>query len=399
MSEFNEYLLEEILTFKYGKNQKNIIKTHGKYPILGTGGIIGSTDSFLYNKSSILIGRKGTINKPIYIEKPFWTIDTLFYTEINELKANPRYLFYKLTTINFLKYHESTAIPSLKVDTLNRIAINMHKCVAYQQKIAQVLSILDSKIELNNRINTELEVMAKTIYDYWFVQFDFPTSEETALSQNNPHLIGKPYKSSGGKMVWNEPLKKEIPIGWTVGSLLDIADFVNGLPCQKFRPTNKNCLPVIKIKEMTEGLSNKTELVTAHIPTKSIINNGDVLFSWSASLLVKIWTGGKGALNQHIFKVTSNKYPKTFYYAQLQQYLQHFKMLAENRKTTMGHITQEHLQQSKILLPPPELIQNLDNQIKPFIDQKIRYEIENQKLAQLRDWLLPMLMNGQVKVK
>ena len=130
---------------------------------------------------------------------------------------------------------------------------------------------------------------------------------------------------------------------------------MNGLPCQKYRPTGDEFLRVIKIKEMHEGFSAETELVTPDIPEKAIIENGDILFSWSASLEVMIWSGGKGALNQHIFKVTSEKYPRSFYYFQLVNYLQHFKMIAENRKTTMGHITQDHLEQSRIALPPIEL--------------------------------------------
>jgi len=170
------------------------------------------------------------------------------------------------------------------------------------------------------------------------------------------------------------------------------------LPCQKFRPTGDEFLRVIKIREMNEGFSANTELVRPNIPSKSIIENGDVLFSWSASLEVKIWTGGKGALNQHIFKVTSPDYPKSFYYYQLLNYLQHFKMMAENRKTTMGHITQEHLQQSRIAIPPKQLMTDLEKIIAPIFSKKINNEIENQKLTELQDWLLPMLMNGQVKV-
>ncbi len=114
---------------------------------------------------------------------------------------------------------------------------------------------------------------------------------------------------------------------------------------------------------------------------------------------VKIWSQGIGALNQHIFKVTSKKYPKTFFYFELLNYLQHFKMMAEKRKTTMGHITQEHLKQSRIVIPPNSLIEILDKKLKPILDKKVLLEIENQKLTQLRDWLLPMLMNGQVRIK
>ena len=303
-----------------------------------------------------------------------------------------KYIYYFLTyggTLDYLQMRAENRIgsfPQITFDIVKPIELNVPP-INIQQKIVRIVSSLDSKIELNNRINSELESMAKTLYDYWFVQFDFPDTN------------GKPYKSSGGTMVWNEELKREIPEGWEVGTLLDIADYANGLACQKFRPNGEEFLRVIKIREMNEGFSSNTELVKPDIPKKAIVENGDVLFSWSASLEVKIWSGGKGALNQHIFKVTSNDYPKSFYYYQLQNYLQHFKMIAENRKTTMGHITQEHLQQSRIVIPPKELTLQLEKIIAPIFAKKLVNEIENQKLSELRDWLLPMLMNGQVRVK
>ena len=230
--------------------------------------------------------------------------------------------------------------------------------------------------------------MAKTLYDYWFVQFDFPAAN------------GKPYKTSGCKMVWNAELNRNIPEGWEVKTLLDIANFVNGLACQKFRPNeNEDSYRVIKIREMGTGFTENSEFVSINIPDKVIIHNGDILFSWSATLDVKIWTGGTGALNQHIFKITSNDFPKSYYYFELLNYLQHFKMQAELRKTTMGHITQDHLKQSRITIPPSDLINKLDKIINPILEKKIKLEEENQELESLRDWLLPMLMNEQLKVE
>jgi type I restriction enzyme S subunit len=306
---------------------------------------------------------------------------------IDNEKANYEFIYYYLKTkYNQLRQLSSGVRKNLNSNDIKEFEVKLPEDITIQQKIASVLSALDSKIELNNHINTELEAIAKTLYDYWFVQFDFPDKG------------GKPYKTSGGKMVWNEELKRDIPDGWDVGTLLSIADYANGLPCQKFRPTGNEFLRVIKIREMHEGFSENSEHVRPDIPQKAIINNGDVLFSWSASLEVQIWTGGKGALNQHIFKVTSDKYPKSFYYYQLLNYLQHFKMMAENRKTTMGHITQEHLLQSRIAIPPKELPIELEKMIAPVFKKKMVNEIQNQILSELRDWLLPMLMNGQVKV-
>jgi type I restriction enzyme S subunit len=200
-------------------------------------------------------------------------------------------------------------------------------------------------------------------------------------------------------MVYSKELKREIPEGWEIDSLWNIATYFNGLAMQKHRPTNDNKLRVIKIKEMNEGFGDYTEYAKADVLKEAIINNGDILFSWSASLDVIIWDKGIGALNQHIFKVSSKKYPRSFYYYELINYLKHFKMMADLRKTTMGHITQEHLKQSKIVIPPIHLIIALDSKINIFIEKQILLQQQNQELAKLRDWLLPMLMNGQVRIK
>ena len=162
----------------------------------------------------------------------------------------------------------------------------------------------------NISINQNLEAFAKQLYDYWFVQFDFPNEED------------KPYKSSGGAMAWNEALKRNIPKGWHCGNLFEIVKFTNGLACQKFRPkAGETPLPVIKIREMRDGFTADTEEVTPNIPDSVKVFNGDILFSWSASLEVMLWAFGEGGLNQHIFKVTSaNGFPKSFYYYQLPQF-------------------------------------------------------------------------------
>ena len=326
------------------------------------------------------------------------TIDNLIvstgFTTIDCIDSNidAKFLYYYLSQGHIVEYFQGIAensvssYPSMKPEDIGNLYINVPTDIYEQQKIAKVLSTLDKKIELNNKINQELEAMAKTLYDYWFVQFDFPDAE------------GKPYKSSGGKMVYSEALKRKIPEGWEVGNLLDIATYTNGLACQKYRPTSDEYLPVIKIREMKDGFTKNTEKVKRDIPEKLIVNDGDILFSWSASLEVIIWTAGQGGLNQHIFKVTSDKYPRSFYYFQLLWYLQHFKMIADLRKTTMGHITQDHLTQSRITIPPLDLVNQLDRKIKPFQEKQILLKQETQKLTQLRDWLLPMLMNGQVSV-
>ncbi|MCQ2739267.1 MAG: restriction endonuclease subunit S [bacterium] len=260
--------------------------------------------------------------------------------------------------------------------------------ISTQKNIANILYTIDEKINTNNNIYCILENITKTIYDYWFVQFDFP------------NIHGKPYKSNGGTMIYNEVLKKEIPIDWEIDNLYRIADFFNGLACQKYRPKeNEEYMPVVKIGEMHNGITEETEFVRKNIPDKNKIYAGDILFSWSATLEVMLWTGVDAGLNQHIFKVVPKEsYTKEYVYQQLSAYVNNFVRIAEARKTTMGHITTDHLEQSKIVIPPTELINKYTEKVKDIYKQMILCKQENLSLANLRDFLLPMLMNGQITV-
>lgn len=260
--------------------------------------------------------------------------------------------------------------------------------ITEQEKIAKMIVALNGKIENNTSVCAKLESMAKTLYDYWFTQFDFPNAD------------GKPYRTSGGEMVWNEQLKREIPMGWSVDNLYSIAEPINGLACQKYRPKESEAeLPVVKIKEMHEGITADTEKVSASIPEKHKIFDGDILFSWSATLEVMYWFGGDAGLNQHIFKVVPiNGFSKEYVYHQFSAYVINFVKMAEARKTTMGHITTDHLEQSRIALPPSEIIQAFSKIVAPIHEKIGHCQKENRELTKLRDWLLPMLMNGQAAV-
>ena len=257
-----------------------------------------------------------------------------------------------------------------------------------QVRIGDMLYAVECKIQKNREINDYLEEMAKTIYDYWFVQFEFPDEN------------GNPYKSTGGKMSRTKDFGLA-PCGWKFGNLYDIAEFINGLACQKYRPMEDEAsLPVIKIKEMHDGISSDTERVKATIPEKNIVNTGDILFSWSASLEVQHWAGTTGGLNQHIFKVIPKKgYSSNYVYHQLQAYVIKFIQMANARKTTMGHITSDHLRQSIIVLPPENIVRNFSQQVDDIHAEINHINIENHRLSQLRDWLLPMLMNGQATIE
>ncbi len=303
-----------------------------------------------------------------------------------------RYLYYwfliagrqDLLKGNFIE----TTIKHLTGERLKEIEIELPSHSS-QKKIGVLLENIDAKIESNRKGINVLESMAKTLYDYWFIQFDFPDAN------------GRPYKTSGGKMVWNEELGREIPAGWEVNNLFHIASYVNGLACQKYRPKDgEESLPVIKIREMHEGLRQDTERVSKNIPLENVIDDGDILFSWSATLEIQYWVGGKGGLNQHIFKVIPQEcFPKEYVYHQLKEYVVNFVKIAEARKTTMGHITQDHLDLSRIPIPPLAILEKFASKVQPMHKQMILCNQENRQLTCLRDFLLPILMNGQVKIK
>lgn len=204
---FEEYLLQDVLEIKYGKNQKKVKDDNGQYPILGTGGLMGYANDYLYDKPSVLIGRKGSISKVRYIAEPFWTVDTLFYTIVNEKVVYPRFIYYYLSQIDFNYYNEGTTIPSLRTQTLNQIKLHLPNLNG-QKNILEILNPIDEKIELNNSIISNLEQLAQTLFKHWFVDFEFPNEE------------GKPCKSSGGKMVESE--LGVIPEGWEVKQLNEV---------------------------------------------------------------------------------------------------------------------------------------------------------------------------------
>ena len=416
--ELKKYKLGELLDIKRGASLAGeYYATTGNYIRLTCGNFDYQNNSFKLNTSKDnlfytgpvrkeFIMKKGDIITPLteqaigllgstaIIPEDDKYIQSQDVTKIicNEDLLYPMFAYYLISS-ETVKKQLSAAAQQTKIRHTSPDKIK--DCVVWipdlkeQKHIASILSDLDKKIALNRAINQNLEAFAKQLYDYWFVQFDFPNEED------------KPYKSSGGAMAWNEALKRNIPKGWHCGNLFEIAKFTNGLACQKFRPkAGETPLPVIKIREMRDGFTADTEEVTPNIPDSVKVFNGDILFSWSASLEVMLWAFGEGGLNQHIFKVTSaNGFPKSFYYYQLLDYVDVFKKMAEARKTTMGHITQDHLQQSTIAIPDDKKIADeFEKRISPIFEQMVKLQEEILALTKLRNELLPLLMNGQVSL-
>ena len=304
-----------------------------------------------------------------------------------EDKLDSKFLFYALA----MKYERLRQISddhsirgSLTTKILGEEYIQLPS-IQEQKAIAKILSDLDSKIELTEKMNKTLEGIAQAIFKHWFIDFEFPNEE------------GKPYKSSGGEMVDSE--LGMIPSNWTIKKLDDIANFLNGLPLQKYPAiSGERYFPVIKIKEMNSGISTSSDKASCDIPPEYIVANGDILFAWSGSLGVTIWCNGMGALNQHLFKVSSTEYPKWFYYQWLLHYLPDFIEIARDKATTMGHIQRHHLSESFVVAPDKNTFEIMNKIFNPLMDRIIHLRVENEALTRTRDLLLPKLVTGRIRV-
>ena len=317
-------------------------------------------------------------------------------------KVNDLYLYYLLSDDRFFAY-VMTGAKGTKMPRGDKAQILQYPVflpsLDEQKRIAGVLGAFDDKIELLQKQNTTLENMAKALFKSWFVDFDVVYAKQQgqpkAAVMQQYHLTEELYNLFPSSF---EPSALgPIPTGWQVKPLSQIATFLNGLALQKY-PANDNInyLPVIKIAELRNGLSTSSDSASCDIPAEYIVYNGDILFSWSGSLMVKIWPGKKGALNQHLFKVSSLEYPKWFYYMWIKYHLPFFQEIAADKATTMGHIQRKHLDQALVCIP-----KNLNIYTRYFaslIDKQILNNKQIQTLTEMRDALLPRLISGKIRV-
>ncbi|WP_316893955.1 restriction endonuclease subunit S [Ralstonia mannitolilytica] len=273
--------------------------------------------------------------------------------------------------------------------------------ISEQRAIAHILGTLDDKIELNRKQNETLEAMARALFKAWFVDFEPVRAKMEGRWQRGQSLPGLPahlYDLFPDRLVESE--LGEIPEGWEMRSLDSIANYLNGLALQKFPPESETeFLPVIKIAQLRAGNTNGADKASTQIKPEYVVVDGDVLFSWSGSLEVEVWNGGRGALNQHLFKVTSNEVPKWFYFFATRQHLSDFRAIAAGKATTMGHIQRKHLTDARIAVAPPESMKKFDAVIASQFDQLVSNAQQSRSLAQLRDTLLPKLISGELRIK
>ena len=306
------------------------------------------------------------------------------------------YLYWILRTPQYRAYCAGHAMGSAVVALSRRdfLCFPVPPLETARKQIVALLEALDEKIELNRRMSETLEEMARALFKSWFVDFDPVRAKAAGRDTSLP----KPLADLFPDFLEDSELG-DIPQGWEVRSLDEIARFLNGLALQKYPPKDGRSLPVIKIAQLRASDTAGADAANADLDPDYVVEDGDVLFSWSGSLECVLWTGGRGALNQHLFKVTSGDFPKWFYYLWIHQHLADFRHIAAGKATTMGHIQRHHLSDAKVVVPAGDTLKAANETLSPLIDKVIVTRIESRTLAALRDTLLPKLISGELRVK
>ena len=369
----DNYFLRDLVNIKYGKDQKNVASDKGQYPIYGTGGLMGYATKFLYDKPSVLIGRKGTIDRVKYVEKPFWTVDILFYTEINTEKVLPKYLFYLMSNVDLKQYNEGTTIPSLRTETLYRLQFRVPP-LPIQKKIAAVLSALDDKIELNNKINQNLEQQAQAIFKSWFIDFE-------------------PF---GGKM----------PDDWKIKKLSECTNqIIRGFTSKYVEKSNLiNLNQKVNKGNILEKQYYKYLDERFEVPKEKFARKKDILLnSLGQGTLGRIHFWNENAKNividQHIAIVRAKKEVTTAEYLYLLLSSSKYKEYFENcitGTTGMLMLNISVVRDTEITLPTFSIQTQFSNIASSFYEMIEQNNQETARLAQLRDTLLPKLMSGEI---
>ena len=388
----------EFAPFTYGKGLTASKRLAGQVPVFGSNGIVGWHDTAWTDGPTVIIGRKGTVGAVHYSPIPCWPIDTTFFVSGSDA-ALVRFKYYALKILGLEHMNSDSAVPGLNRNDAHARELQV-PLEPEQRRIAHILGTLDDKIALNRRMNETLEEMARALFKAWFVDFEPVHAKIEGRWRRGESLPGMPaelYDLFPDRLVDSE--LGAVPEGWEIKALDEIAKFRNGLALQKFRPKeNEESLPVVKIAQLRTNKADSDEWAKADITPECIIDDGDVIFSWSGSLLVKVWCGGKAALNQHLFKVTSEQYPKWFYRHFTEVHLPEFQRIAADKATTMGHIKRQHLSEAKCVIPAPALLSAVDETFSNLLAKAILVNVESRTLAAMRDTLLPKLISGEVRL-
>ena len=387
---FNKFALSELATIKYGKNQKKVLSESGNVPIYGTGGLMGYATTALYDEPSVLIGRKGTIGKVKYVEHPFWTVDTLFYTIVNTDIVLPKYLYYIMSLIDLNNYNEGTTIPSLRTETLNRLEFDIPD-LEEQRKILSCLNPIDEKIELNNAINNNLEQQAKTLFKSWFVDFE-PFDEsfvDSPIGTKIPHSLQMVQIGSLSHIL--ETGKR--PKGGAVATGVPSIGAENVKRLGEVNFASAKYIPVEFAQKMDKGKVHGYELMLykdggkpgTFIPHFSMFGEG---FPYDDFYI-----------NEHVFKLDfGDKGFNEFCYFYLQTDYPYNWLANNGGKAAVPGINQQDVNSIWIYHPDNPIVKEYCKWVQPIFTTILRNCSQNVKLSQLRDALLPKLMSGELDV-
>lgn len=388
--EIREYSLKDLLVIKNGKDYKNLSK--GKIPVYGSGGIMTFVNDKLYSGESILLPRKGTLDNIIYINDDFWTVDTMYWSIVDKNTAYPKYLYLYLSLLDLSSKDSGSTLPSMTFDSYYSVPVKLPH-LDKQKEIADFIFQILEKIEINNKINTELESMAKTLYDYWFLQFEFPNEE------------GKPYKSSGGKMVWNEEFKREIPEGWEVKKVIDCSDIVSGYPFKTETYNTEGKYNIYTIGNVQDGYidnvcPNKIDYLPKDIDHRCVLQPGDIIMSLTGNVgRVGIVYAKNAILNQRVLKIIPNKKYRNYLYLLIRNtsFIEVMQRIASG--SSQKNLSPNQVRDFMFAVPNKSLLEIFNKKINGFMDAIVNNLSQIQELISLRDFLLPLLMNGQVTFK
>ena len=376
--------LGDLVEFQRGYDlPKNEFK-NGNIPVISSNGILGYHNEVKVKEIGITIGRSGTVGFPYLIKQDFFPHNTTLFIK-NFNGNNVIYIYYLLKSLNLNEYKSGSGVPTINRNHLHPLKVTATKNKETQQKIAKILSDIDDKIEVLHQINDNLAELAKTIYDYWFVQFDFPDEN------------GKPYKTSGGKMVYNEVLKREIPEGWEVDNIFNMASIQYGFPFSTdFFNENKIGVPVIRIRDI-KGNQISNFSTEEKIDSKYIIKKGEILIGMDGNFHINYWANDNCYLNQRVVKIQGIELSNIYLKEQIEPYIKTREKSIS--RTTVGHLSDKDLRSINIIIPNNLIMIKINS----FYNNTLNKIIENlqqiQHLQSLRDWLLPMLMNGQISVE
>ena len=389
-----EYKLSQLLEIKNGKDHKEL--PNGDYPVFGSGGVMRYVNEYLYDKASILLPRKGSLNNIQYCDVPFWTVDTLYYTEVNEKIACPYYLYNYLCLLDLSGLDTGTGVPSMTFDSYYNIKVLLPE-IEEQKRVASVLQNLDHKIALNRQINDNLEAMAKQLYDYWFVQFDFPNEED------------KPYKSSGGAMVWNEKLKRKIPQGWSDCILGDyIGRITNGLNPRKNFVLGSGNNYYVTIRSLVgttidwNNCDRCDDEALSKINSRSQLQIGDIIFS-AIGTIGRTYYILEEPTNWNISETSltlraKENVPNDFFYGMLRSNEIQIKADKAAMGSTLRCLVMDSLCSLQYIKIPNYMMKSFAAKVSTLYRQIHRNNKEIAELTKQRDELLPLLMNGQATV-